>query len=164
MLEFVLALMAAIHPKAPATYDAPKVAAAIADVVAVEDPLPGMTRERTMAILTVTAWHESRFMMRAIGDNGIAFCAMQIHGSRALLRDAKLCVKTALDIMRKTMPTCPRAPLAPYIGGCRSQLARSMSTTRLAQAERIERTATAKMAEKPEGGGGSSAAATSSSP
>ena len=164
MFDYVLALMAAIDPSAPHTYDARTVARAIADVAAEEEPLPGMTRERTMAVLT-----DHRLAREPLHDAGGG------RQRRGLLRDADPRLPLAAQRPRglradgrasasEDDPTCGAAPLAPYIGGCGSWTARRMSQARLAQAERIEEKANLARAAAKADEDAARAASSSSSP
>jgi len=143
MLSFVLALVGALHPQARHVGDVGVVSRAIAQVVSEEEPLPSTTRERTAAILVVMAWHESRFSMGVVGDNGRAFCALQVHGAPSLAKSPVACIRTAMRHMRASMRSCPDAPLAAYAGGCKSPPARAISAARLREAEIVEAVALA---------------------
>jgi hypothetical protein len=138
MLSFIMSLFVALHPQAASVGDAKTVAHAIAYVAEHDEPIPGTTREHTAAILTVMAWHESRFRMGVVGDNGRAFCAMQIHGGEWLAKSPIGCVRTALKMLRLSAESCPQAPLAAYAGGCNSPPARRISAHRLIEADKIE--------------------------
>ena len=138
MLPLVLAMLTALHPQAPHVGDAKTVADAIAYVASHDDPIPGLSRESTAAVMVVTAWGESRFRMRSVGDQGRAFCAMQVHGESWLTLNPIGCMRSALHLMRLSALSCKDAPLAPYAGGCNSRSARWISAHRLKEAERIE--------------------------
>jgi hypothetical protein len=138
MLPFVLALVAALHPQAPRLTDARAVSRAIAQVVASEEPLPNMTRERTAALLVVMAWHESRFQMHAVGDHGKSFCALQVQNQPWLADNPLACVRAGMTHLRASMMACPEAPLASYAGGCAFPSARAISASRMREAEKLE--------------------------
>ena len=138
MLSFIMSLFVAIHPQATSVGDAKVVAQAIAYVAEHDEPMPGFTREHTAALLSVMAWHESRFRMGVVGDHGRAFCAMQIHGGEWLARDPIGCVRTALKMLKISAAACPEAPIAAYAGGCNYPSARRISKHRLAEADKIE--------------------------
>lgn len=133
----VLAWMVSLQPLAvtPWRDRFPEVAEAIADVSA-EAPLYRGERgvERTAALLTAMAWHESRFDVGAVGDKGASVCLLQLGVSNLralgvtrdeLLGDARACLRAAVRMVVISFGVCrarpPQDRLAHFAaggGGC----------------------------------------------
>ena len=63
------------------------------------------------------AFRESSNRLGAVGDQGRALCAMQLHAApREVLTDARLCVRIGLARLRASAALCPSSPLAAYAG------------------------------------------------
>lgn len=140
ILPFILSLLPLIHRDAPTTGHVKSLSQAIAYTVD-HDELPvGWTRERTAAVLLVSAWEESRFHMEkvGIGSSGkSSYCAFQIQGAPSLANDVLACTHLALSYIRKSVEICPTAPLAPFIGGCNVPQAQRRSFARLWKVDSI---------------------------
>lgn len=67
-----------------------------------------------------------------VGDQGRARCVMQLHAApRAVLTDARICVRIGLARLRASAALCPDAPLAAYAGApCGSRRAAWLSRDR----------------------------------
>lgn len=109
----LLLLMRALVPGAP---DAPALASAIV--------ASGATWDEATWLVGI-AYRESGFRLNAVGDQGRAKCAMQVHHApREALTDANVCVRAGLYILRASMRLCPSQPLAAYAGArCGSDVA-----------------------------------------
>ena len=125
MLQFVLAIMATIHPSAPHTGYAQDYAAAIAAVVE-RDPAPeGWSPELGAATLAWYAWREGRYCKACRHhDQGgqVTTCALQVRAvsdgdAKALEASPVACVRRAYAVMRESVRLC--GDLSSYVGGCR---------------------------------------------
>lgn len=83
-------------------------------------------------------YRESAYQLRAVGDQGRARCAYQLHRAPlAVLTDAGLCTRLALHALRASVRLCPTTPLAAYAGApCGSDLADRISRDRARVARR----------------------------
>lgn len=159
MISFALvaAMMAALSPSAMTTGNAPAIARAIAAVVTSDTP-PGMDPELAAAILVVTAYEESRFVLAArrgdIGRSPVgAVCAFQVHArdeaqATRLERDPIACTRAAFYVLRiAATRTCVRDPIAAYAGNCNARAAKAIASRRLSKAHEIRAMAAARLAE-----------------
>lgn len=63
------------------------------------------------------AYREGSNRLGVVGDQGRALCVYQLHRApRAVLTDARLCTRIALERLRASARLCPSAPLAAYAG------------------------------------------------
>lgn len=141
MLATLLALIVAIHPGRVPSPDERAFAEAAADVLEHARGPAGWSREKTAAVLVVTAYEESRFRHRARSRLG-AVCPMQIlpHGrwdSWVLQRSLSTCLERGLEALVESVRASRGYPLAQYAGGVRRQAARRISGRRLELAERL---------------------------
>jgi len=112
----LLSFLAAVHPMAPKTADAPTIVSAIERVVSEEsEPVFG-TRQADAVVLAYTAWAESRMHLRAVGDHGKAFGAFQVHSS-AGRADAVTQARAALGHLRRDRAVCPSMPVSAFVSG-----------------------------------------------
>jgi len=113
----VLSLMLKLEPNGPHFNSYGEISEAIA-LASCNDPLfPNRPdgAERTAAILTALAWHESRFHPNIIGDQGRSFGLWQIQPPTAKI-DASLLLLPrnaafiAIDLIRQSMMHCRARP------------------------------------------------------
>jgi len=78
------------------------------------------------------AYREGSNRLGVVGDQGRARCVMQLHAApRAVLTDARLCVRIGLARLRQAAELCPGTPLAAYAGErCGSRRAAWLSRDR----------------------------------
>lgn len=129
-----------------------ELAGAIARRVDVEAPLfrDDEDKRKTAALLVAIAYRESGFRLDAVGDSGTSYCALQVSsgagGTRAMLKDADLCVLGGFRVLQWSVRSCPAAPVALYasgLRGCAMARARRISRDRMAIAARLVRDAKA---------------------
>ncbi len=137
VLITLVKMLLAIHASAPRTNSALDVAVAADLVVDAADPAFG-SPEMDVAVLVVTAWRESRFQTRAVGDGGDSLGAWQLQRvDRDVAFDLARSTPLAYARLREGARRCPSAPLAPYVGGCWSSRARRESALRMAKAREM---------------------------
>lgn len=93
------------------------------------------TEARTWGEVTFVigmAYREGSNRLGVVGDQGRALCTMQLHHApRAVLTDARLCIRIGLERLRASRALCPSAPLAAYAGArCGSEHADRISRDR----------------------------------
>jgi hypothetical protein len=139
----LLSVLASLHPTADFEKhqgDAMRVARAIETVVEeAHDPVFGdlATDEAT---LLQTAWAESRFDLKAVGDGGKSRTPFQLQGLRDdQASDLETATRIAYDRIRHSVRMCGRGrELAEYAGGaCKLPRAVRVSRQRMAEARRI---------------------------
>lgn len=136
-LILLFQMLLALHPRAPETHSAFDVALAANQVVDAGDPAFG-SPAMDVAVLLVTAWRESHFNARAVGDGGDSLGAWQLQRvGPGLAFDLAASTPVAYQRLREAARQCPSAPLAPYVGGCWSRRARLESDLRMATARRV---------------------------
>lgn len=110
--------------------DVPVLARALVDSGATQDEIEW---------LSAMAFREGSFRLNVVGDGGRARCVYQLHHAPvAVLTDADLCTKIALQRFRDSRKLCPQAPLASYAGAkCGSALADRISRDRRRVADRM---------------------------
>ena len=93
------------------------------------------------------AFREGSNRLGVVGDQGRALCTMQLHRvPRAVLTDARLCIRIGLERIRASAALCPSAPLAAYAGlRCGDERAARISADR----ERVGRRALARVGVRP---------------
>jgi hypothetical protein len=105
------------------------------DDVAAEAPLfAGLNGvARTAALLVAIAFRESGVRLGAIGDSGRSVCAFQIlGGARALLTDARACVRAGHALLVQSVRLCPVHPVSIYARGtCSSVDGQRISADRM---------------------------------
>lgn len=134
----------------------PELAQAMADEVSQPGGafVPGdKTGAKTLALMSVWAWHESHFDNAALGDHGQSFCALQIMLGKGkseegwtgpeLGADVRKCVHVAWRMMGQSFRACRSLPVAErgavYASGhCSSAAGRRISRDRSGQAARLE--------------------------
>jgi len=146
MLAWVLSLMVLLQPRAPWLATFHDTAAAVADVVLVEQPLfeGAHGRERTAALLVSVAWFESTFRPDALGDHGQAHGLYQVH-DHGELADAREATRTALALMRQSFRACRALPMEERLAwyaaggadGCTSEAGRRASRHRVSLGMRL---------------------------
>lgn len=82
--------------------------------------------------LVAIGQRESGYRLNAVGDQGAARCAYQLHRAPvAVLTDAALCTRLALHALRASVRLCPSMPLAAYAGArCGSDTAARITRDR----------------------------------
>lgn len=133
----LFALLARIAPGADRVGDARAVVPAIAWAVTVDTRPPVFeSRDLDGAVLVVFAWHESRMQMKPrVRIDARAWCALQVHGPRALEESPTACAQAALYVMHEGARICPVSPMAPYAGSCLR--ARALADARVTQARAL---------------------------
>lgn len=88
------------------------------DVPALADAIAAEARTWEEVVLAIgVAFREGGNRLGIVGDNGRALCTMQLHHApRAVLTDARLCVRIGLARLRESAERCPATPLAGYAG------------------------------------------------
>lgn len=123
-------------------------ATAIAEEVSENPPLFKVDEDKskTMSLLTAIAFREGGFRTSVVGDHGGSFCTFQVNrsvgGSAKLNEDPRLCVRTAMAILRDSMRNCPEHPIALYASGprgCDNLRAQRISKDRMAMAAMLKR-------------------------
>lgn len=89
--------------------------------------------------LAAVGYREGSYRLGVVGDQGRARCVYQLHNAPvAVLTDARLCTRIALERFRYSARACPSAPLAAYAGArCGSQVAGRISRDRDALRRRM---------------------------
>ncbi len=128
LVSWTLSMMTWLQPEAVtpwfATYE--QTALTFAQV-AEESPLfEGESGpRRTVAMLVSVAWFESRFDLKAIGDQGRSFCMFQISRSNhkwlgvtktELLESVDTCTRAAHTMMKTSLSNCRGKPFEDRLG------------------------------------------------
>jgi hypothetical protein len=113
ILAFAL-LLAPLHDRAELELFATTLAAEVES----QGPLEGRTQLFSARLATAIAFRESSFQLGAVGDNGRSKCWFQVlGGSRALLTDARACVRAGYTLLKASAKACPEHPVAVFARG-----------------------------------------------
>lgn len=149
LLPFTLSAMARLAP----SQDHTVMGSAIAEVVEAEDPLflDDKDKLRTTSLVVAIAFREGSLKPSVLGDcekskpgepckgRPKSFCTMQINdsmgGSDWLNENPLLCIQKGMQILRKSVKTCPDHPVAWYsagrTGACTNERAIRISKDRM---------------------------------
>jgi hypothetical protein len=160
LFAFVVSSVTSLIPAPERAADIELIAKPLTQVLESEAPIFADDEDKTKTASTViaVAFREGSLKLRVVGDCTLSkpgqpckgrprsFCTMQIHetsgGTAALNDDIAACFRKGLSMLRTSVKTCPKHPVAWYAAGgiqaCENLRAQKISFDRMFIAKKLQ--------------------------